>query len=185
MPTIEARIAVKHSATAIFYAPSDICGVGGMRKEIIRATPSWRRGPARYDCIYVATGEGPGSFRGLHVARVKLFFSFRHAGCDFSCALVHWFKAVGDRPDADTGMWIVEPEMWGARRRRDGGDPLGVGRTAKLEIISVDAILRAAHLIPIYGNGFTPASVKYSNSLEEFGKFYVNKFVDHHSFEIV
>lgn len=141
-----------------------------MRKEIIRATPSWRSGPARYDTVYVTTGDAPGGFCGLHVARVKLFFSFRHAGSDFSCALVHWFKAVGNRPDADTGMWIIEPQMRDDRQRRGRGDGRNVagGRTAALEIISVDAILRAAHLIPIFGTGFTPASVNYSNSLAEF-----------------
>ncbi|KLO08398.1 hypothetical protein SCHPADRAFT_916959 [Schizopora paradoxa] len=172
LPDMEARIAVKYSATAIFYAPSDVCGVGGMRKEIIRATPSWRRGPARFDCVFVSTGDAPGSFRSLSVAHVKLFFSFRSAGNDFSCALVHWFKAVGSGPDADTGMWIVEPEMLR-------------NVTPSLEIISVDAIYRAAHLIPIFGSDFIPQSVKYSNSLEHFKKFYVNRFIDHHAFEIV
>ena len=47
------RINVFHSATSTYYAPSDLSGIGGMHREIIRATPSWKKGPGRYDCVYV------------------------------------------------------------------------------------------------------------------------------------
>ncbi|KLO04121.1 hypothetical protein SCHPADRAFT_841012, partial [Schizopora paradoxa] len=70
---VSGKVFVFHSAKAIFYAPSDLCGVGGMRKEIIRATPSWRNGLSRYDCVFISKPDDelrPAGFRTLHVARV-------------------------------------------------------------------------------------------------------------------
>jgi len=55
-PLFQGKVQVFHSAAATFCAPSDQSGVGGMRHEIIRATPSWQGGPPCYDCIYVAKG---------------------------------------------------------------------------------------------------------------------------------
>ncbi len=43
LPKILGRVFVFHSATAIFYSPSDLSGVGGMHKEIIQATPLWQK----------------------------------------------------------------------------------------------------------------------------------------------
>src|ERR1700733_8129563 len=45
LPNFRERISVYNSASAMFYAPSDLSGVGGMRREHIRAVPSWRKGP--------------------------------------------------------------------------------------------------------------------------------------------
>ncbi|KAH9043629.1 hypothetical protein EDB85DRAFT_1838587, partial [Lactarius pseudohatsudake] len=41
-PQFEGHIKVYHSAVARFYAPSDLCGTGGMYREQIRSTPNWR-----------------------------------------------------------------------------------------------------------------------------------------------
>ncbi len=100
-PKIESCISVYHCATAIFFAPSDISGVGGMRKEVIRATPTWRRAGPRYDCVFVETDSSVDGFQGLHVARIKLFFSFTHKDHEFSCAIIHWFESIGDAPDPE------------------------------------------------------------------------------------
>ena len=35
-------VSVYHSAIAMFYTPSDISGICGMRCEHIRSTPAWR-----------------------------------------------------------------------------------------------------------------------------------------------
>ncbi|KAF8461964.1 hypothetical protein DFH94DRAFT_631736, partial [Russula ochroleuca] len=58
------------------YAPSDLSGTGGMHREQIRAMPRWKGGPGQYDCIYVGKDAEAEGFHGLHVACVKLFFSF-------------------------------------------------------------------------------------------------------------
>jgi hypothetical protein len=42
---------------------------------------------------------------------VRLFFSLKHDGITYPCALVQWFKHVADSPDEITGMWVVEPEL--------------------------------------------------------------------------
>jgi hypothetical protein len=68
------KIRVFPSVVAIYYAPSDLSGTRGMFHEHIRAVDSWRRGPARHDCVFVQHDpEAPG-FRGLYVVRVCHFF---------------------------------------------------------------------------------------------------------------
>jgi len=100
-----------------------------------------------------------------------LLFSFSDAGVTYPCALVHWFVRVGDTPDEDTGMWIVEPEIIDDDGRYH------------LTVLHLDSILRAAHLIGVYGEEFI-GDVDPSLSLDMFDTFYVNKFVDHHANEI-
>jgi hypothetical protein len=50
LPEIISPISVFHSASATFYAPSDLSGTHGIRREIIRLTPLWRRKDPRRDC---------------------------------------------------------------------------------------------------------------------------------------
>ena len=144
--------------------------MGGMHREHIRATPSWRNGPARYDCAFVNRHSDLEGMQGLDVARIILFFSFTFMDVIYPCALVHWFTLVSEECDEDTGMWMVKPEVT---------DGLPV-----ISVIHLDSIFRAAHLIPIYGNNLVPDSVSLHNSLDAFVAFYVNKYADHHAFEI-
>jgi hypothetical protein len=160
------------SATATFYAPSDQSGIGGMLRERIRAVHSWRGGAARYDCVYVEEDTNQPGFRGLLAARVLLFMSFKHRGVDYPCALVTWFSEIGDEPCPDVGMWMVKPDLDHRGRR-------------VMDIVHIDSILRGAHLIPIFGDDFVPLHFKYSSSLDSFKAFYINKYADHHSHEIV
>ena len=69
-------IFVYASAIANYHAPSDPSGIHGMHREHIRATPSWRQGPARYDCAFVNSKPELDSMHGLSVVHVLLFFSF-------------------------------------------------------------------------------------------------------------
>jgi len=109
-PDFYGNVFIYRSATARFYAPSDISGVGGMHREIIRSTTSWRKGAPRRDFVLLEhTPEKPG-FEGLHVARVFLLLSFNFQDVEYPCAFIQWFSCVGDRPDNDTGMWIIEPD---------------------------------------------------------------------------
>ncbi|KLO09541.1 hypothetical protein SCHPADRAFT_833873, partial [Schizopora paradoxa] len=172
LPRMLGRVFVFHSATSLFHSPSDLSGVGGMRKEIIRATPSWRKGPPRYDCVFITTDDTQAGFRGLHVARVKLFFAFVHREIRYDCALVHWYVLAEEEPDELTGMWMVKPDLYDDRR------------TPRISVIHVDAILRAAHLIPVYGNSIIDKNHKFETTLDTFSLFFVNKYADHHSNEI-
>ncbi|KAJ7850481.1 hypothetical protein B0H14DRAFT_2306541, partial [Mycena olivaceomarginata] len=59
------RVHLYNSARAVFYAPSDVSGIGGMHHERIRATKSWYRGPPRYDCVFLEHDKDLAGFRGL------------------------------------------------------------------------------------------------------------------------
>ncbi|KAG2107614.1 uncharacterized protein F5147DRAFT_802059 [Suillus discolor] len=109
--------------------------------------------------------------QGLEVARVRAFFSFRYRGRLYPCALISWFDKVGDAPDEDTGMWIVRPGF-------------GADSAPGYVVIHIDSIYCAAHLIPMYGVQFVPRELKFYHSYDAFQAYYVNKYADHHAFEI-
>jgi hypothetical protein len=173
LPDIRGRLSVYASAVAIFHAPSDLSGIGGMRHERIRAVSSWRRGPAQYDCVFIKTKlfPVPEGMRGLDIGRIRLFFSFNHGGVEYPCALIHRYSRVGNTPDVETGMWIVEPDV----------DAAGLPTMA---VIHLNTIIRAAHLLGVCGAAFLPKELSFNDSLDAFHNYYVNKFIDHHAFEI-
>ncbi|KAF8545954.1 hypothetical protein OG21DRAFT_1491733 [Imleria badia] len=170
-PHYDGKIKVVNSASALFYAPSDTSGIHGMRREFIRSTPLWRNEAPRYDCAFVSVGPETGPMNGLEVAHVLAFFTFDFKGTYYPCAAVHWFDLVEDWPDEDTGMWLVRPQF-------DQQHQCGIS------IIHIDSIYRAAHLIPVYRKHFIPTHLRPYHSYDSFHLFYVNKFADHHAFEI-
>ncbi|KAG2737545.1 hypothetical protein P692DRAFT_201842928 [Suillus brevipes Sb2] len=171
LPRHEGKLQVFNSAAATFYAPSDLSGIGGMRREHIRACPLWRNEYPCNDCVFINTDSDAEGMRGLEVARVICFFSFKHNWEVYPCALIQWFEKIGDCPDEDTGMWMVAPSF-----HEDG--------SRNLAVIHIETVFRAAHLIAIYGSEYIPHSLKFYHSLDTFGSFYVNKYADHHAFEI-
>ncbi|KAG1830978.1 hypothetical protein DFJ58DRAFT_719599 [Suillus subalutaceus] len=148
-PRFDGKIQVFNSASSTFYAPSDRSGIGGMCREHIRACPLWRNEAPRYDCVFVNTDA----------ARVMCFFSLTFEAVSYPCAVVCWFDKADDRPDEDTGMWILESS-------------------------TLILFIAAAHLIPIYGTHTIPQDLKHYDSYDAFKAFYINKFADHHAFEI-
>ena len=174
-PDFGGRISIFYSAISTFHAPSDISNVDNLRREYIRATPSWRNGAARYDCVFLNTDSEMEELEGMHgleVARVLAFFSFIFNEEEYQCALIHWFCRVDSQPDPDAGMWIVEREF-------------DINEEPHVAIVHVDSIYRAAHLLPVYRtNRYTSRSLSMHDTLDTFKQFYINKFVDHHAFEI-
>ncbi|KAG5220588.1 C2H2-type domain-containing protein [Salix suchowensis] len=53
LPEFTSHILVFHSAIALFYAPSDLCGSGGMHRERIRANPMWNGDRGRFDTVFI------------------------------------------------------------------------------------------------------------------------------------
>ncbi|KAG2093479.1 uncharacterized protein F5147DRAFT_747888 [Suillus discolor] len=157
-PVYNGKVSVVNSASSRFYAPSDLSVVGGMNAH------------ARYDCVFINSRPELDGMRGLEVARVLCFFSFRYKLVLYECAVVCWFSVISDAPDEDTGMWVVQPSF--------------NDHSPDISVIHIDAIYRAAHLLPIYGTDPIPHHLKFYHSLDNFCAFYVNKFVDHHAFEI-
>jgi hypothetical protein len=97
-----------------------------------------------------------------------LFVSFKFWNILYPCALVRWYA---HNKDEDTGMWVVEPDS----------HPDGFAFTA---VIHLNNILRAAHLIPVFGQDTLPTDIPLAYSLDVFNSYYVNKYIGHHAFEI-
>ena len=144
-----------------------------MWHEHIRATSSWRRGQARYDTVLVNTNPEDGGVHRFEVVHIFFLLSFWYDNKEYPCALTQWYSHVGFEPDVDTGLWMVEPDT------NDSGDPC-------LAIIHLDSIYRAVHLLPVHQNStFVDCSITKHSSLDMFQCFYINKFSDHQSFEVL
>jgi hypothetical protein len=168
------KVKVFHSACITYYAPSDESGIPGMRREYVRCTPNWRKVGPRRDCVLINTVSAHAGFpEGVEVVRLRLLFSFTEDGKDYPCALVEWFKAYGDVPDELTGMWRVVPEMENNRR--------------KMTVVHLETFIRAAHLCPDFGREVRPfpAAFDYRIALDAFEAYYLNKYIDGHTFELM
>ena len=68
-------------------------------------------------------------------------------------------------------MWIVEPDnvLYGA---------------PSAAVIHLDMILRAAHLLPVFGEHSVSKRLTHEQTLDKFTSFYVNKYADHHAFAV-
>ncbi|KAG2076162.1 hypothetical protein BDR04DRAFT_1125739 [Suillus decipiens] len=166
-----ARTSLFNSAVSTFFTPSNLSGIGGMKCEHIHVSPSWRNGHARKDCVFVITDPNVQGMRGMDVAQVLTFFSFQLRGGFYPCTVVHWFNRVGNAPDDETGLWMVEPSS--------------IDGHAHFVVIHIETIFRSAHLIPVYGTELLPVAIKSHHVLDIFTLFYVNRYADHHAFEIV
>jgi hypothetical protein len=109
---------------------------------------------------------------GLDVIHVLAFFSFVSDGVLYPCTLIQWFRHISEEPDNLTGMWMVEVEQ------STDGSP-------NISVIHTDCILHGAHLIPIFGPDFVPEELCFLGTLDAFAAFYVNRFIDHHAFEMI
>lgn len=171
-PDFDDEIPVFTSASSIFYAPSEVCGPGGMHCEIIRANDSWRQEYRRHDTVLIHMDPALPGFRGMYVGRVLTFFKLWHEGVDYSCALIYWFDTLDDEPDDVTGMWIVEPEYNDSHR-------------LVYAVIPLDSIVRSCHLIGVYGNQRLPIRFHFSQALDSFHSYYVNRYIDYHTYECI
>jgi hypothetical protein len=170
-PRYTGKIRVYPSAIATYRAPSDLSGSSSMRYERIRCVSSWWDGPPRKDCVFIEQHSNLAGFRGLFIGQIESFISLKHNKINYPCAVISTFSPIADSPCRDTGMWIVERDL----------DDNGENQTM---IVHIDTIIRSAHLIGIAGNSFIPKNLRYSDSLDAFRTFYVNKFIDYHAHEI-
>ncbi|KAI0004338.1 hypothetical protein BJV74DRAFT_876020 [Russula compacta] len=155
-PHFGGSVYVYHSAIARFYALSDLCGAGEY---------------ARHDTMFVETNADLDGMQGMAIGHALLFFSFTFRDCYYPCALVHWL-VPGDEPDKDTGLWVVQPEF-GANGRHT------------LAVIHLDCVARGAHLLPVYGSSFIPEDFHFSDALDAFRAYFVNRHIDHHSHDFI
>ena len=78
---------------------------------------------------------------------------------------------AGDEVDEDMQLWVVEQDF----------DEIGAPLAG---IIHLDSIFQVAHSIGVCGEAFVPKTLTADNPLGFFDSFYVNKYVDHHTFKI-
>jgi hypothetical protein len=68
-------------------------------------------------------------------------------------------------------MWTVEPDI------SDDGETV-------VFIIHLDTIVRASHLLLVFGKEHVSKALLFMDTLDIFTRFYINKYADHHTFEI-
>ncbi|KAH8988449.1 hypothetical protein EDB86DRAFT_2808336, partial [Lactarius hatsudake] len=147
-----------------------------LRREQIRSTRSWRGGPCGMTWVLVNMGDG-GTRLSQCLAMPPLefvFFSLEHSGENFPAVLVWWYTlsdSSGHR-DGVTGMWLVKREY-----NRD--------QKPHLAVVHIDTIFRAVHLLPTLDGPNATKGFSYTDTLDSYAIFYVNKYADHHSFEIL
>ena len=79
---------------------------------------------------------------------------------------------MSDEPEPDTGLWVVQPETTCQGMRH-------------ASVIHIDSIVHGAHLLPRFPSDLPVYhKINYMNALDVYTSFYVNKFIDHHTFEI-
>jgi hypothetical protein len=161
-----------HSAACLIHAPNDPSGPGGMRREYIQATPNWRKGESRHDCVLVDGNPAQDGFRGFNVGHVHFSFSFEWRETIHQCAFIHWFELADEQPCPLTGLWMVRPQV-NARRERI------------CSVIHIDSIYAPVHLMGYTGNASTPGDVIGGVSLHAFRTYYVNKYANSHLFELL
>jgi len=126
--------------------------------------------------VLVDTGNGGNDkllMTGYIIAWVLVFFSFTYAGEDFPVVLVWWYTLSNDARHRDeaTGMWLIEQEF--------------CGEEPHLVVVHVGSIFHVVHLLPFFGKEWVPQGFSNNDTLDKYTKFYVNRFADHHSFEIL
>ena len=107
------------------------------------------------------------------ISHALVFFSFKYTNKDFSIVLV-WQYILSDEArcrDKAIGMWLVECEFH--------------GEEPHLAVVHICSIFHAVHLLPFFGKEWVPQGFSYSNTLDKYTKFYVNRFADYHLFEIL
>ena len=79
---------------------------------------------------------------------------------------MHWWTG-------SLGMWIVE---------KIAGESNAAGECCTT-ILHLDTIVRAAHLLPVFGRQTVSWTLSFMDTLDTFTKFYINKYTNHHAFE--
>ncbi|KAI6013501.1 hypothetical protein BKA83DRAFT_90391 [Pisolithus microcarpus] len=128
----------------------------------IHTAPMWRQEGPHYDYAFVIMDPELEGMCGMDTACVLCFFSFKAGSIFYPCAIMRWFDHLGEAPDELTRMWMVHPSFTSNHQCKP-----------------------RSHLIPIYGQDCVLQEILPCHSYDTFYGFYVNKFADHHTFEIV
>ncbi|PBK85227.1 hypothetical protein ARMGADRAFT_1048097 [Armillaria gallica] len=92
------------------------------------------------------------------------------SGMSVVCILL-LFSFVHDDITYPCALQVVKPET-------AHGNPV-------ISVVHLDTILHGVHLLPVYGSHPIPHKFDYAYTLDCFRAFYVNKYADHHTNEII
>jgi len=106
---------------------------------------------------------------GILVAHIIQFLSFSHNNMSYPCALVEWFIPFNKEPYPVTRMWVSKAETSQGKHTR--------------EIIHLESIICACHLIGVYQNDSIPTDFHFAFTHDSFQYLYLNKYIDYHSHE--
>ncbi|KAI5988901.1 hypothetical protein EDC04DRAFT_2588605 [Pisolithus marmoratus] len=139
-----------------------------MQTEYTHSCPMWRNKGPCMDCVFIGTDPEASGMHAYSIVHVVAFFSFNYKGVTYPCAAICWFDIIGNcqnqtlrarnKPDDNTGMWMVHSS------HQANNSPL-------FEVIHLDTIYHAAHLIPIYGMHFISPDIKSHNLYDAFHAF--------------
>ncbi|KAN0140196.1 hypothetical protein V8E53_002092 [Lactarius tabidus] len=162
LPQFHSCVNIHYLALTTFFVPSNLRG--------ICSTLSWYNHP-HHNTIFVVLDDTLPGMEGMVITCIQLLLLFNYSGIDHHCTLVNWLVCKDDEPDPDTGMWIVSLEKW--------------NRVLMTQVIDVKTIVGAAHLLLVFGQDTVPSDIHHYNSLDRYQFFFVNKYADHHSHELL
>ncbi|KAF8600791.1 hypothetical protein BDV93DRAFT_546232 [Ceratobasidium sp. AG-I] len=120
------------------------------------------------------TSYGMSSHR---VGQVRMLFTLPPKyGINVPLAYIYRFNGPSSRtPIQLTGMYRFKYERYGTLYDHNHIE----------EIVPVSSIRRSCHLIPLFGSETEHFSTSTSPSLESFEDFYLNSYLDYHSFQMI
>ncbi|KAG2345890.1 hypothetical protein BDR05DRAFT_1012126 [Suillus weaverae] len=134
--------------------------------------------PARFDTALINNGTGDSvGIEGYRVGQIRTIFSLRQKDAQSMfpptrqppkhLAYVEWFTPFPSTPDLQHGMYKISRFVCSGERIAS--------------IIPVSNIARSIHLIPKFGR-VAPRHWTSSNVLEKCDTFFINYYIDRHSF---